>query len=221
MSDAPETGTNKILKESYAVDTSEVDSVGGAKPEPEERPFFEQRTLEANAVQLADGEIFRGKSPTVEIQSTVEREMIAYGKSCGNCANFSWEIGQGEIQRIKTIDDRTDPDVKMLANLRAQLLETGVVDSMGDFVGHAAIFHDETAEYVSQMGACLWGTSHQAGEVQLLHPSQGACPQKFASGEDWEWSYKPKDEDVRKRDQLLFDHLMSVSMRRNAAIKGK
>lgn len=218
LSDAPEQGTNKILSSTFGVDAGEVDSVHGAKPEPEERPFFEHRVLEANKVQLSDGSLFTGAAQTVVIESDVNREMLAFGKQCGNCSHFNHAIGQGEIAQIEEMGNPEDQ--KMLKALRAQLLETGVVDAQGDYVGHTQVFHDETNKFVSEMGACLIGAAHQGGETQLLHPSQQGCPSKFADGTPWEWSYSPKDAETAKRDQLIFDNLMQRAARHQAKLKG-
>lgn len=202
----PEAGTNKILKESVGIDTSPVDSVGGAKPEPEERPFFEERVLEANKVQLSTGELYAGAPPVVHIESTVAREIQAFGKQCGRCKHFSHVAGQAEIARIEQVGDPEDKH--MLRELKAQLLETGVVDVMGEYVGHTEIFHDETNDFIHEMGACMFGTSHQGGDVQLLHPSQNACPTVFADGKPWPWAYEAKDSFVARQDALNYDQLM-------------
>lgn len=209
MAENPETGTNKILAESSSVNTAQVDSVGGAKPEPEERPFIEERVLEANKVQLSDGTLFTGAPPVVHIESTVAREIQAFGKQCGRCKHFSHVAGQAEISRIEQSGDPEDKH--MLRELKAQLLETGVVDVLGDFIGHTQIFHDETDDFVRQMGACAFGTSHQKGDVQLMHPSQNACPTKFADGSDWPFAYEPRDSFVARQDQLNYDQLMGVA----------
>lgn len=205
----PEAGTNKILSESSGVNTAEVDSVGGAKPEPEERPFFEKRVLEANKVQLSDGTLFTGAPPVVHIESTVAREIQAFGKQCGRCKHFSHVAGQTEIARI---EQQGDPEDKsMLRELKAQLLESGVVDVMGEYVGHQQIFHDETNEFIHEMGACMFGTSHQKGDVQLLHPSQNGCPMKFADGAEWPWSYTPRTSLIAKQDALNYETLMGTA----------
>lgn len=205
----PEAGTNRILKETVGVNTAEVDSVGGAKPEPEERPFFEKRVLEANKVMLSTGELYTGKPAVAYIESTVDREMKAFGKQCGNCKHFSWHKGQLEIARIQA--KGAPEDKKMLRELRAQLLETGVVDAAGEFVGHTQVFHDETAEFIGQMGACEAGTAASEGDVQLLHPGQNGCPMQFADGREWPWLYEPKDEMQAKRDALNYEALMGTA----------
>lgn len=209
IGEAPEQGTNKILQEKIGVDTGEVDSVGGAKPEPEERPFFEERKLEANKVQLSTGELYAGLPSTVQIESTVARELQAFGKQCGRCKHFSHSAGQAEIARIEQIGEPEDK--AMLRELKAQLLETGVVDVMGDYVGHQQIFHDETNDFILEMGACEVGTSLQNGDVQLLHPSQNCCPMKFADGSEWPWSYQPRTSFIERQDQLNYDQLMGTA----------
>lgn len=213
-----EAGTNKILADSFGVDTGEVDAVHGAKPEPEERPFFEERILEANKVQLSDGTIFTGKAHSLMIESTVDREMLAFGKCCYNCKNFSHEIGQAEIARMTVMG--TPEETKMLAEMRFQIMESGVVDTQGDFIGYTQIFKDETEEFMSQYGSCMFGTAHQA-DTQLVHPTQQGCPSLFASGEPWPWQYIAKNEEVEKRDKLIFDSLMQTAARNKARLAGK
>lgn len=204
----PEAGTNKILSEQKAVNTQPVDSVGGAKPEPEERPMFIERKVEGNAIQLSTGELMRAKDVSVLIQTNVFAEMDYIGKQCGHCAHFDLRMGQEEMIRIQ---HRGSPEErKMFAELRAQLLETGVVDAAGDFVGHSQIFHDETLSFIYQMGACR-AASALKNETQFLHPSQEGCPSHFADGEEWSWMYVPKDSDVAKRDQLIRDSLMKTA----------
>lgn len=214
MSEKPQTGTNNILAEGFGVDTGEVDSVGGAKPEPEERPFLAQRILEPNRMMLSDGTIMHAAhDTTVRIESTVEREMIAFGKQCGNCLHFSVELGQSEIARIEVFGEPEDK--KMLHSLKAQLEMTGVVDTRGEFVDAKDIFADTGVDkFIKEMGACMAGAAHQGGETQLLHPSQNGCPSKFTDGTVWPWLYVAKSSDVAKRDALIFDNLMKTAQRR-------
>lgn len=206
MAENPEAGTNKILGEQQVVDTGPVDSVGGAKPEPEERPLMEHRVLEPNKMQLSSGEIMHAaRNMNVYIESTVGRELQAFGKQCGRCKHYSHKAGQLEIAKIQQFGDPEDK--AMLKELRAQLLETGVVNVMGDYVGAAEIFHDETADFVREMGACVKASAEKK-DVQLLHPSQNCCPMKFADNTPWPFWYEARTSEIEREDNELYTNLM-------------
>jgi len=206
--DNPEQGTNKILNEQLVVNTQPVDSVGGAKPEPEERPMAHIRTLEGSKVQLSTGEVITGHASTVVIETNVFAELEYVGKQCGHCLHWDYRMGQEEFIRIEF--QGSPEDKKMVAELRAQLLETGVVDGAGDFVGHTQVFHDETLGFIKQMGACR-AASALKQEIQLLHPSQEGCPSHFADYSPFPWLYVAKDSDTAKRDQLIRDSLLKTA----------
>lgn len=205
-SDSKREGSNRVLDEKILVNTAEVDSVGGAKPEPEERPLLDAMKLEPNKVALSTGKLVDSVNNMTAIQETTVFDALqAFGKHCGYCKHFNLRKGQEEILRMRTMG--SPEERKMLQELRAQLLESGAVESLNDFASLDEVFHDETKEFIGQMGACE-AASSVALEVQLMHPSQNGCPTRFANGNPFPWLYEPKDSSVAQRDKENQDLLM-------------
>lgn len=92
--------------EVISVDAREVDSIRGAKPEPEERPAFITTELDRNTGDVADlptpppGEdvgvqrLILQQNPTVRTELSVDELGKMIGRNCRNCLHFNLPLGQ-------------------------------------------------------------------------------------------------------------------------------
>ncbi len=205
--------TNRILAETTAIDIAEVDAVGGAKPEPEERPMHDVRQLEPNRQTLSTGEQVSTmqQGMVVVVQSNVQAEMESFGKQCANCYHFNHRLGQQQLTDMQEFG--SPEDKKMIAELRAQVLDSGFVENIGEYTSVNDVFRDETMQFVREMGMCTALTSLKKEPV-FIHPTQQCCPSKFADGTEIPFLYKPKDSDQEKRDKTAMDMLMFTASRK-------
>lgn len=92
----------KSSDEKVLVDAREVDSIGGAKPEPEERPAFLSAAVEGGKKpETSQGtvELNLEQPKRVLIESNVEEMTSLLGKHCRGCKFFNVSAGQTEIER--------------------------------------------------------------------------------------------------------------------------
>lgn len=88
------------VREEITVDAGEVDAVGGAKPEPEERPAFVVQELDRTTGDKGHGPtgtttaLELQRNPTVRVEHTVEELTRTLGKCCRNCRHFNLPLGQ-------------------------------------------------------------------------------------------------------------------------------
>lgn len=205
--------TNRILAETTVVDVAEVDAVGGAKPEPEERPFHDARQVAPNKMQLSTGETVDAlqQGVFITVTSTIENEMLCFGKTCAGCIHFNHRLGQAEFDRIK--HQGSPEERQMVAELRAQVLDSGFVENLGDYTPVNDVFKDETLEFIGEMGMCVVLTSLKKDFV-TVHPTQQCCPSKFADGTPIPFLYEPKDSAQERKDKMAYEALMLTASRK-------
>lgn len=151
------------------VNTAPVDSVGGAKPEPEERPV--DRVLTTN-LPLTGTAGWRGNDVggAVALESTVADAVSATSKMCYQCKHFK-RAAWNEVRRRL----QTDPILgRQINHLRANLMMDG----------------SEPEEALNQMGACaaytaLFRMNGMSSEeaLTIVHP-QSHCPETFPPNDD-------------------------------------
>lgn len=202
--EATEAPANRVLDEKTVVNTAEVDAVGGAKPEPEERPVVDALLLEPNKVALSNGaEIDSMKKMELHTIRPVGDMLESFGKYCKNCKHFNWQLGQREVLRINV---QGSPQEKLtLKETRANFFETQYEESGTDILAPASdVFHDESDTFISQLGLCAAMSSFWQ-DACLVHPAQQTCPQ------DVPFMYEAKDAEQERRDTLLRDQLLGVA----------
>lgn len=179
--------------EKVTVDTREVDRIGGAKPEPEERPAFTTVTVEGGA--KADGPGRALEMPkSLTIEATVQELAVLQDKFCGNCKLFNHALGQFEINRIGRGDPHPSGNVEpvqeraMLTEIFAHFQEAE--DGGGEiFAPVDDIFAFQPAERaLAQYGVCeAMKGSHPPA---LVHPHCHCAGLTEGLGDLW----VPKDE---------------------------
>lgn len=201
--------SNVVIDEQKGVDTSEVESVGGAKLEPEERPFVERLILKPDEVHLNNGQTIQGQRMAQTVETDVAAVMESYGKQCGRCKFFNHQQGQTELKRIEV--QGTPEEKLVLHNAKVYMVEPG-----GDELVHPQrVWEDETAPVMAMLGKCHKLTDlHPTKEVQLVLPSMETCPQSLPWMAAVPQMYEAKDADVEAHDKVQFDNLMFTAARK-------
>lgn len=199
--------TNKVIKEHTEIGTAEVDAVGGAKLEPEERPLDYVTTLQPDAQVLSDGREIQGMATATVIETQVGQEMKYYKKQCGRCKFFNQPRGQQEIFRI---DEFGSPEERtMLNNARVIFTEPG-----GDELVHPSrVWDDETKEIFKTAGVCeTLSMLHPLKEEQIVFPFQEGCPKEVHwYGEEIPFMYEPRTAEDALYDKQTYDALMRTA----------
>lgn len=205
-------GPMVVTSQAERVNVSEVDSIGGAKPEPEERPLNVVMEIQpgTGAADTQPGgmilELDRAK--TVNIEMTVEERAVLLGKYCKNCKFFNHALGQMALER-----DAFHGDEKARAHLRslfAELTETEPHDQVGDDIVPAdEIFASTHAEReMARMGLCTAITSFVKEDSLVLPEGHCAGPSEIAIAKDlWE----AKNSEVARHVAGLKDALFGVA----------
>lgn len=172
------TGPMVVTEQDEKVNNAEVDAIGGAKPEPEERPLIVEMKIAPgtgeSAVAPGEAELKLDAAKTVSIEMTVEERAMLLGKYCGNCVHFNHRGGQQQLERMSFRG--TPAERAHLKSLFSELTEQQPVDQAGeDIVTADEAFTPTYAEKaMSRMGMCNAITSAVV-EVTLTMP-EGHCP---------------------------------------------
>lgn len=199
----------KVLGEKAVVNVSEVDAVGGAKPEPEERPYHVITKTEQPTQKVVDQFGVEHTVAVLKAAYAIETYNVAdvaeaVGKFCGNCKHFSKAYGQREMARVDS-PMGTPEEKRVLTELRFNV-STQV---NGDMVPAAEIFDDSATEgFMSEMGACF-ALGNMFGSTTWMHPSQNGCPKEGPDRAKLPFMYEPRDShqeaiDKQVRDDFLF-----------------
>ncbi|MBP6479866.1 MAG: hypothetical protein KA310_03370 [Pseudomonadales bacterium] len=164
-------GPMVVTNQKEEVNVSEVDSIGGAKPEPEERPLnitleIEKGTGEgAQQPGAAELQLDRNKLVTVE-SSVAEREQLL-GKYCGNCLHFNHAAGLATLERWA--HRGTDAEKKHLQALYGELAEEDPTGGGEDVVTTEEVFQATYAERrMGQMGRCQKASNLLSEDVLVM-----------------------------------------------------
>ncbi len=201
----------EAIGETIGVDAFEVDSIHGAKPEPEERPAYVTTTLDPNTGDVADmGEdsgtrpLILKQAPTVREEFTVDELAGRIGKQCRNCAHFNHQLGQALIEN----EMKSGPPE--------------VVDRWRNTIAEIAMWKPELAgdEFVSdpfaplpaekeilRMGLCTAMSTPAPDDNTFVHFDL-VCPSKEVTGQDL---FRPKSREVEKTIQGMRDRLLSAA----------
>lgn len=200
MGDRPFAATG----EEISVLTHEVDSIGGAKPEPEERPAFVKTMLDSSTGELVQGGpgvgAFRPREMSVRHEFSTSELAGMIGKRCRNCAHFNLPLGQQlaeQEMRFGTVED--------LDRWRLTIAELAMANPAlaGDEYVRD-IFAPMPAELeVLKIGLCCAMSS--AGNNTFAHIDCPSCPSQEMTGQDL---FQAKDADTERainqaRDKLL------------------
>lgn len=173
------TGSMVVEGQVEKVNVSEVDSIGGAKPEPEERPLTVTMAIEkgtGHEESVGDGAalLTLDRAKMVSVEMTVEERAKLLGKYCGNCIHFKHALGQVSLERMAYRG--TDKDKDHLRSLFAELTEqTPPEDITDEHVPMEEVFAPTYAERaMARMGLCVAITA-AVNEDTLVFP-ECHCP---------------------------------------------
>lgn len=204
--------SQRILAEKQLVNAVEVDAVGGAKPEPEERPFIDASLMEVEKQVMHDHATGQRKEIPVVKQaviteiSSVADQLEAYGKYCQNCRYFNRPMGQQELMRIQAFG--TPQEKRSIQELRVRL----EMDSEEpDITTLDRVYNSMADSFISQMGLCT-ALTQVMGQPALMHPSQNGCPKEVPGidGKPVElpFMYEARDAEQKKQDDAMRDMLL-------------
>lgn len=201
--------SNEVIAEEKSIDTSEVEAVGGAKLEPEERPFLDRMILKPDEVTLRSGKVIQGQAMAQTVETDVAAVMESYGKQCGRCKWFNHQQGQTELKRIEV---QGSPEEKAtIHNAKVFMVEPG----SEELVHPSKVWEDETAPMMARLGKCIKLTDlHPTKEVQLISPEQEVCPKSLPWLAAVPLMYEAKDKDVEAHDKVQFDNLMFTAAKK-------
>lgn len=154
------------------INTAPVDAVGGAKPEPEERPA-ELKMDASAAVTFGQGQAARPLPPGAKDKLPVTitapaqvKDMMDSMSTCATCKHFDHKRGQkivNALQMGKSFEDRTEFNVVLLSLCPSG---AGVEPSSGlPFIGHCNAMH----KYLRDNG-------YSERESQFLTVPEMRCP---------------------------------------------
>ena len=154
-----------------------VDSVGGAKPEAEERPLDSKFLVENLAVR----DPFGASAPLrVKEKVVVQSEVIAtaqhtFGTACGMCKHFNLEAGRAFMNDIHALAATGDLQARTFErNFKCFVIgDNPALAASSDVYAHPSA-PDPIDLYIGDMGIC-----HRYSEIlndaHFCHPTD-ACP---------------------------------------------
>lgn len=174
----------KIDSDKLIINTGEVDAVGGAKPEPEERPVIRSmgtgvkvgvhngHQIQQNGVGLMDASIN---------SHDTAGEFFKRATPCQGCIHFRPDKWQTQLQRWK---DSTDPvDRAELDRARAMFLGLSTQDVAAMIAGGL-----NPDDQLMQLGVCMGYTKFwmdmgkKLGEAFTVVSPLSACPATYPDG---------------------------------------
>lgn len=208
--------SQRVIAEKTLVSTEQVDSVHGAKPEPEERPIFDTSLIDIEKQSMTDhvtGQTMEKapvKSAVMTEISSVADALEVVGKYCQNCKYFNYQMGQMELQRIESFG--TPAEKATIQELRVRVEMGSATDENDILVPVDQLFNSVSDQFLRQMGACA-KLSRDFMSVMLFHPAQNGCPRSIpgVDGKPIEIPlfYEARDaeqarQDAQMRDMLLY-----------------
>lgn len=189
----------KATNEKISVNTSEVDSIGGAKPEPEERPAFLTANVEGGKdAELREGALKLELPKLVRIEDNVFEMSQRLGKHCRNCARFNHMAGQAEIERRGYRG--TEQERASIRELFATFEENH--DAGGPIIA------DNESIFEPTPGEVGLGSMGQCNELKgLVHPDCHCAGPTEGKGDLW----RPATSDIARAVQEMHDNFMGTA----------
>lgn len=214
------------IGEQVSVDTSNVDAIGGAKPEPEERPAFVHTTLDPTSGDRGDlssiPEDRRGgvvplvpkMPPVVREELSVNELASMLGHTCSNCKHFNHPLGQSQIElemKCGTPEqmDRWRATIAEIAMRNPELAgEEFVSDPFAELPAEREIL---------KLGLCLAMSEPGFDKNVFSHPDT-FCPSEEMTGEDL---FRPRTREIAQAIQQQRDRLLGTANVNAPSLWGK
>lgn len=200
------------MGEQISVDTSQVDRIGGALPEPEERPAFVTTTLdpttgEQGAIPEGNTQLILKQPPTVRQEFSVDELARVLGRNCGNCKHFQHALGQKLIEHEMR---NGDPVTRDRWNATIAELAGGALG--GELLSGEETVSDPFAmmpaeREVLRMGLCVALSSPLPDDNTFVHPDL-TCASAQLTGEEL---FEPKTREIEKSLQQQRDALFGAA----------
>lgn len=195
----------EAVREEISVDAGEVDSVGGAKPEPEERPAFVtqeiDRTTGDNGGTGPTGTtvpLALAQNPTVRTEHTVNELTRVMGKVCRNCRHWNLPLGQMLMrEEMVASPEKFDLWKNVVAEIAISRPELAGPEYVSDPFAQTG-----AEKELERIGHCS-ALTPLAKEDVFLH-IDCFCPSVETFGVE---SFEPKNEDVARAIQQQVDRL--------------
>lgn len=202
----------KAIDEIITVDTSPKDSIGGAKPEPEERPVVTKFQVEGGesivprpgmvALNLEQGVSASIESDVGEFQKNFER-YCGPGPGRAGCKHFDLVAGQRELDHAAF--NGTEEDKKLITSVYTDLALAG--DTGNVYATQDDIFEPTEAEMrMSQNGLCRKVTQ-LTGDITWTFPDCHCGGPDIGLPDLWE----PRDAAEARRVQEARDGLLRAA----------
>ena len=213
MSEEPRRALESI-GEQISVTTHDVDSIGGAKPEPEERPAFVTTFLDPNTGEISEAptpaegtvvqQLILKQAPTVRHEFTVDELGAMLGKTCRNCAHFNHQLGQMLIEQEMQfgppeVVDRWRNTIAEIAMWKPELAgEEMVADPFAPLPAEREIL---------KMGLCNAMSTPAPDDNTFTHVDC-FCPSREMVGEDL---FRPRTTEIERNIQQMRDRLLGAA----------
>lgn len=204
----------KASNEETRVNTSEVDAIGGAKPEPEERPVESRFSVEGGAPahggQAQSPALKLQQLPTVALETNVGELLQNFGKICRDCKHWNWRRGQAEMEHRAFAG--TPEDRRLITNTFTELELQGdqgggggvpIIDSP------EGIFSPTHAENVMATNGCCERLTEHFKDVVWIFPD-AHCPASEIP-ELGKNLWEPRTTELGRRVQAMRDELMQTA----------
>ena len=203
-----------IKDDKTKIDLSPVDAVGGAKPEPEERPAERVLTVDRSSIDLkmstgkpVDSKLIAPNgliaNTEVDYQSTAGQLARGFRSQCQYCVHFDHAAAQGLFHTWQ----QDLAGMQQLNDIRAAVLETqnaALIDR------HAGLDGEIDPEHcLAQLGICRVLTEI-LNDPMIVHP-MGACPEVLEDGTPFENQFQPRNRAAATTGAMLFDRIMTTA----------
>lgn len=200
------------IGEQISVDTSHVDRIGGALPEPEERPAFVTTTLDptsgdVGAIPVGHEQLILKQAPTVRQEYSVDELARIMGRRCSNCRHFNHALGQKLIEHEMR---NGSPEARDRWNATIAELAGGALG--GDLLSGEEIVTDPFAptpaeREILRMGLCVALSSPAPDDNTFVHPDLTCASEQLAGVE----LFEPKNQEIEKSLQQQRDALFGAA----------
>lgn len=194
------------IGEQISVNTSEVDSIGGAKPEPEERPAFVTTFLDPTTGDLAASTqegvaALAPTAPRVTKEYTVAELAKMLGKRCGRCRHFNHKLGQALIE-----EEMQSPDAEVRDQWRNVVAELAIASPA---LAGEEFVSDPFAPLPAETEILRMGLCHVLSNVDrtFVHPDTECRSEEIVGSE----LFEPRTKEIALQIETMRDSLFGTA----------
>jgi len=189
-----------------------ADSVGGAKPEPEEAPVVRKLHVVADASGSLTGEKLGSFKTIVSYDMEAQTVAQMQGKPCHQCKWWSQELWRNKVYPRFRSKPRGSDEQIFLNSCRARF-DDDTDESMLTFMGVCGamtdIYHDKQAAKIDPETGERILLNRKCGE-QMSHRNS-SCPEEGPDGLPMPMLFVHKDADARALDRTIYDSVLRIA----------